>query len=108
MEMSSTGTAVLVIVLAFAALGVLFRSGRGLALLMEDDGLEANKEVVAKFTGNLMLALSGAASLWLLYLLTDRAWALYIGSGLFLGLTVLSVFYKQGATAQTRREKRGL
>ena len=104
MGMSSTTVAILVIVLAFAVLGVLFRSGRGLALVMEDSGQETNKEAMAKFTGSLMFALSGAASLWLLYLLADLVWALYLGTGLFVGLMVLSVFSKQGVVVHSCRE----
>lgn len=92
--MNSNSVAVAVIILAFAVLGMLFRSGRGLKLLAEDEAQNVNKESLAKFAGNLMLALSSAASIWLLYLVTDNGWALYIGSSLFLGLTILSVFYK--------------
>jgi hypothetical protein len=94
--MNSTSVAVIIAILLFAILGMLFRSGTGFALFLEDEAEETNKEAAAKFTGNLMLALSGAASMWLLYLLADFKWALYIGSGLFLGLTILSLFYKQG------------
>lgn len=93
-EISSNSAAVTVIILAFAVLGMLFRSGRGLKLLVEDEAQNINKVSLAKFAGNLMFALSGTASIWLLYLVTDNGWALYVGSSLFLGLTILSVFYK--------------
>lgn len=92
--MSSNSVAVAVIILSFAVLGMLFRSGRGLKLLVEDEAQDINKVSLAKFAGNLMFALSGAVSIWLLYLVTDNGWALYVGSSLFLGLTILSVFYK--------------
>ncbi len=93
-EISSNSAAVAVIILAFAVLGMLFRSGRGLKLLVEDEAQNVNKESLAKFAGNHMFALSSAALMLLLYLVTSIDWALYVGSSLFLGLTILSVFYK--------------
>ena len=91
--MDSTMIAVVFMMVSFAGLGVMFRSSRGLILLAEDGQETVDVNAFSKFAGNLLLALSGAASMWLLYLLTDKMWALYIGSGLFLGLTILSVFY---------------
>ena len=90
--MDSTLMAVVFIMVSFAGLGVMFRSGRGLILLAEDEERKTDAAALSSFAGNLLLALSGATSMWLVYLLTDKAWALYIGSGLFLGLTVMSVF----------------
>ncbi|KGR85059.1 DUF3784 domain-containing protein [Lysinibacillus odysseyi] len=92
--MGSTGVSVIVIILSFAGLGILFRSGKGLGLLGIENEEKKHKAAVGKFAGNLMFALSGAACMWLLYLLTDLKWALYAGSGLFLCLTVLSMVYK--------------
>ncbi|MGM9950270.1 MAG: hypothetical protein ACI33P_09070 [Lysinibacillus sp.] len=86
--------AVVLMMVSFAGLGAMFRSGRGLLLLAEDGVRETDAVALSRFAGNVLLALSGAASMWLLYLLTDKAWTLYMGSGLFLGLTVLSLFYE--------------
>ncbi len=91
--MDSTLMAVVFIMMSFAGLGVMFRSGKGLILLAEDGERKTDATSLSSFAGNLLLALSGAASMWLVYLLTDKAWALYIGSGLFLGLTVMSLFH---------------
>ena len=91
--MDSTLTAVVFIMGSFAGLGVMFRSGRGLILLAEDEESKMDAVSLSSFAGNVLLALSGAASMWLVYLLTDKAWVLYIGSGLFLGLTVMSLFH---------------
>ena len=90
--MDSTMIAVVFMMVSFAGLGVMFRSGRGLILLAEDGEKKKDATALSMFAGNLLLALSGAASMWLVYLLTDKMWVLYIGSGLFLGLTILSVF----------------
>jgi len=90
---------VMFIILLFLIIGTIFIRGKGAALIAgyntmpQDEKKKYNIDLLLKFVGKMMFALSFSMLLWIISILYDMISLFIIGAIFFISMTLFTVIY---------------